>query len=113
MSNDKSPIWETHMQTILTFIITGLIAWVGVSVSTQRTEIALLQQSMDNLEVQVSDFTNLPRFTKHDFRMEMLVYDSKIKNLEKVQGKQAGAHLRSLGRIRKIEARINIRPDMQ
>lgn len=75
-------VWERHMQTILTFIITALIAWVGTSVATQRTEIALLQQTVDTMKVQVEDFTKLPRFTKQEFQMEMRLYDSRIRLLE-------------------------------
>jgi hypothetical protein len=69
MADDKTSVFERHAQTILTGIVAGLIGWVGISVSQQATSIALLQQSLDQLQRKVEDFTSEPRFTKNDFHV--------------------------------------------
>lgn len=100
----KSPaIWERHMQTILTFIITALIAWVGTSVSTQRAEIAVLQHSVNGLQKQVEDFTEIPRFTQKDFDAESRLIDNRIDDVEDDIKTHDGRLDNILGRIRKLE----------
>ena len=81
--NSRQSIWERHAQTIMMFVITGLIAWVGTSVADQKTQIALLQQSVIVLQTQVNNFTEQPRFTKQNFDLEMRVFDNRILTLER------------------------------
>lgn len=96
-------ILERHMQTILTFIITGLIAWVGTSVANQRTEIALLQQSMDTMQKQIVKFTDMPRFTHADFDNKIIVYQTKMIETEGKLKRENGRIDNLLGRVRKLE----------
>lgn len=99
----KPSVLERHAQTIMVFIITAMIAWVGTSVSTQRTEIALLQQAVSDLKIEVTDFTRQPRFTKQDFTDEMRLYDNRIKLIE-LELQKADARLNSKDeRIRDLE----------
>ena len=82
MVDDKTSVLERHAQTILTTVVAGLIAWVGINVSQQGTQIALLQQSVDNLKGQVHAFAEKPRFTKDDFLLEMRLYENRMKLIE-------------------------------
>lgn len=100
-------ILERHMQTILTFVITALIAWVGTSISNQRLEIALLQQSVDTLQTQVMKFTELPRFTEKDFHTEMRSYDAKLLLMDRDLKRDDGRIDNMLGRVRKLEILYN------
>lgn len=52
--------WERHLQSIVGFIVAGLIGWVGLSVSRSQTDVAVLAQQLthsnitvDRLEVKV------------------------------------------------------------
>lgn len=83
VDNTRQSIWERHAQTIMMFVITGLIAWVGTSVADQKTQIALLQQSVVVLQNQVDNFTKKPRFTKQDFDLEMRSYDLRLLSIER------------------------------
>jgi len=103
-TKQKTPaIWERHMQTILTFIITALIAWVGTSVSTQRAEIAVLQHSVNGLQKQVEDFTQIPRFTQKDFDAENRLIDNRFDDIEGDIKSHDGRLDNILGRLRKLE----------
>lgn len=82
MPNSPQSLMERHLQTVLMFVATGLIGWVGFNVQRQTVEIALLQQSVANLKVQVADFTAKPRFTKENFDLEMREYDARLSNLD-------------------------------
>lgn len=105
MTNKKpeKAIIERHMQTILTFIITGLIAWVGTSVANQRTEIALLQQSMDTMQKQIVRFTDMPRFSHTDFDNKIVVYKAKLIEIDQHFKRDDGRIDNLLGRVRKLE----------
>lgn len=83
VDNTRQSIWERHAQTIMMFVITGLIAWVGTSVAEQKTQIALLQQSVIVLQKQVNIFTERPRFTKENFDLEMRSYDLRLLSIER------------------------------
>ncbi len=96
-------LFERHMQTVLTFIITALIAWVGTTSTKQITQIALLQQSMDNMQGQILEFTAIPRFTQKDFEREIIVYKTNIVEVEKKLRRTNGRTDNVLGRIRKLE----------
>lgn len=96
-------IFERHMQTVLTFIITALIAWVGTTSTKQITQIALLQQSMDNMQHQMLEFTEIPRFTQKDFEREIFVYKTNILDVEKKLKRRKRRTDNVLGRIRKLE----------
>lgn len=96
-------IWERHMQTILTFIITALIAWVGTSVSTQRAEIAVLQHSVNGLQDEVENFTKMPRFTQKDFDAEIRIYRATDDAHDQWLKRQDGRIDNLIGRVRKLE----------
>lgn len=105
---EQRSIIERHTQTVLTFIITALIGWVGLSVSTQRTEIALLQQSVNSLQTQVTNFTNYPRFTASDFEREMRLYDRRLDDLEELLKKKNERIAETQSRLKTIEKKLLI-----
>jgi hypothetical protein len=77
--------WERHGQTILTGIVAGLICWVGVNVSNQGKEIAILNERVINLQSQMvvlQNFAREPRFTKDDFYNLTRPYEQRIQELE-------------------------------
>ncbi len=46
---------EKHVQTILAFIIAGLITWVGLSVTVSRESVARLEVQTTYLQMQMSE----------------------------------------------------------
>lgn len=85
--NEGLSLLERHAQTIMVFIITALVAWVGSNISSQQVQIALLQQTVTELKEEVKEFTRKPRFSRDDFLIEMRLYDNRIKLIESNQVK--------------------------
>lgn len=81
-NSNKLPAIERHTQTILTGIVAGLIGWVGISVSQQATSIALLQQSLDQIQRKVEILTPLAsKITELEIRHNY--NESRIDKIEK------------------------------
>lgn len=46
---------ERHIQTALAVVLTGIVGWVGVSVTDSREQIARLQEQVESLKSIVTD----------------------------------------------------------
>lgn len=77
-SEKTTTLLEKHVQTIMVFVVTCLIAWVGTNISNQQTQIALLQQTVSEMKDEMRDFTRSPRFTRDDFKIEMRLYENRL-----------------------------------
>lgn len=70
MSSNPKIGLERHAQTVLTGLAAALIAWVGVGVSTQGKDLAVLSERVISLQSQMAilqNFASEPRFTKDDY----------------------------------------------
>lgn len=81
----KNSIIERHAQTVLTAIVAGLIGWVGITVSAQERNVAVMSVQIDTLTKDMDElkvFARQPRFTKEDFGSLMQPYDQRISRNE-------------------------------
>jgi len=70
---------EKRMQTVLTAVVVGLLGWVGLSVSTQGTNIGVLTERVSGLQEQIQDMHDRPVILKEDFVMLTLPMIKDIK----------------------------------
>lgn len=80
-SEQTLSLWERHAQTILTALVAGLISWVGITVSAQERNMAVMAVQINELTKDMDElksFTRQPRFTKEDFSALMQPYEQRI-----------------------------------
>lgn len=88
MSDDKEigfSITERHIQTILVGLITLGILWVAQSVSASRTDIARLEEKVNNLQTQIVDIkvSANDRYRSGDAAKDFRIRDARLDILEK------------------------------
>jgi len=86
------PGLERHAQTVLTGLAAALIAWVGVGVSTQGKDLAVLSERVISLQSQMAilqNFASEPRFTKDEYRSLNSPFEQDIVNIKAFLDKRA------------------------
>jgi len=102
-TKDSIDVFERHAQTIIAVIIAGLISWVGFTVLSQSTNIAILTEKFTSLEKRVERFTDQPRFTRNNFDAEMRLYESRLTLMERELERRNNLFNKIDDRLRKIE----------
>lgn len=59
MTSDKKPvaritIMETHLQTVLTSVITATLLWVGITVHKSREDLVRLEEKLSSMNNRIS-----------------------------------------------------------
>ena len=57
---------EKHFQTIVSFVICGIMGWVAVNVNAQQLSIARLSENVKSLSERVEDLKNRPYLTRDE-----------------------------------------------
>ena len=79
---EKSWKLERHIQTGLTAVVIALVLWAGTTINNQTTQIAVFAEKLVSVEKRVDIFTQQPRFSKDDFKIEMQVFDARLSFIE-------------------------------